>query len=103
LPVCFLTPPPSPHNTSTMFVVLIEGDVTCIDTFVSLCYILQVLIICAASTKTDWPSEGTEEMQLIYDKASPMILVMEVATQLSFDTNCDLRQPNLQLNIPLRL
>jgi hypothetical protein len=47
--------------------------------------------------------QRAEEMQLIYRKASPMILGMELAVQLNFDKNCDLRQPNLQLNIPLRL
>jgi len=31
-----------------------------------------------------------------------MILGMEVALQLSFDRKCDLRLPNLWLNIPVR-
>jgi hypothetical protein len=35
-----------------------EGDVTCIDTLVFLCYILQFLIIQCCFHKTGWPSEG---------------------------------------------
>jgi gem associated protein 8 len=42
-------------------------------------------------------------MQLMYGKASPMILGMETAMQLSFDRNCDLRQPKLWPHIALRL
>jgi gem associated protein 8 len=42
-------------------------------------------------------------MQLMYGKAAPMILGMETAMQLSFDRNCDLRQPKLWPHIPLRL
>lgn len=47
--------------------------------------------------------QRTQEMQLMYGKASPMILGMETAMQLSFDRNCDLRQPKLWPHIPLRL
>lgn len=47
--------------------------------------------------------QRTREMQLMYGKAAPMILGMETAMQLSFDRNCDLRQPKFWPHIPLRL
>jgi hypothetical protein len=36
-------------------------------------------------------------------KTGTMILVMEVALQVNFAQKCELKQPNLWLNIPLRL
>jgi gem associated protein 8 len=47
--------------------------------------------------------QRTEEMKLMYGEAAPMILGMETAVQLSFDRNCDLKQPKLWPNIPLKL
>jgi gem associated protein 8 len=47
--------------------------------------------------------QRTQEMKLMYGEAAPMILGMETAMQLSFDRNCDLRQPKLWPNIPLKL
>lgn len=47
--------------------------------------------------------QRTEEMKLMYGEAAPMILGMETAMQLSFDRNCDLKQPKLWPNIPLKL
>ncbi|PSN55017.1 hypothetical protein C0J52_04139 [Blattella germanica] len=45
----------------------------------------------------------TQEKKLMYGKAAPMIMGMETAMQLSFDRNCDLKQPKLWPNIPLKL
>lgn len=43
------------------------------------------------------------QMELMYGKAAPMIMGMETAMQLTFDRNCDLKQPKLWPNIPLKL
>ncbi|KAJ9587772.1 hypothetical protein L9F63_018798 [Diploptera punctata] len=48
-------------------------------------------------------AERNEQMQLLYGKATPMIMGMETAMQLSFDRNRDLKQPKLWPNIPLKL
>jgi hypothetical protein len=42
-------------------------------------------------------------MEPMYAKAAPMTLGMKVAMILSFDQNCDFRQPNVWLNIALGL
>jgi hypothetical protein len=47
--------------------------------------------------------ERSEEMKLMYGEAAPMILGMETAMQLSFNRNCDLKQPKPWPNIPLKL
>jgi gem associated protein 8 len=47
--------------------------------------------------------QRTQAMKLMYGEAAPMILGMETAMQLSFDRNCDLRQPKLWPNIPLKM
>jgi hypothetical protein len=47
--------------------------------------------------------QGNEEMKPMYAKPAPIILGMKVAMKLSFDKNCDLRQPNFYLNIAVRL
>jgi len=56
----------------------------------------------AASTKTGQPS-GKWRNETNVCPTAPMILGVEVALQLSVDRKCDLRYPNLLLNIPLRL
>jgi len=47
--------------------------------------------------------QGNEETKPMCAKPVPMILGMEVALQISFGRKCDLRKPNLRLNIPVRL
>jgi hypothetical protein len=46
---------------------------------------------------------GNGEMKPMYVKAAPIILGMKVAMKLSFDKNCDLKKPNVWLNIAVRL
>jgi gem associated protein 8 len=68
-----------------------------------------ILYIFAGSNDAVFPPrkqiglQRTEEMKVMYGEAAPMILGMETAMQLSFDRNCDLRQPKLWPNIPLKL
>jgi hypothetical protein len=83
--------------------MLIEGDRSCINSdFV-------ILYIFAGSNDAVFPPlnqiglRRTKEMKLMYGEAAPMILGMETAMQLSFDRSCDLRQPKLWPNIPLKL
>jgi hypothetical protein len=87
------------HNTSTIFLILIERDVTYFDTSVFLSHISQVLIIPRSFYEN---RSAFREMKPMYAKPAPMILGMELALQLSFDRKCDLRLPNLWLNIPVR-
>jgi hypothetical protein len=90
------------HNTSTIFPIQIERDVTYFDTsgFFNLYFAgfdnpTQLL-------QKQVGLQGNEETKPMCAKPVPMILGMEVALQLSFDQKCVLRQPNLWLNIPLR-
>ncbi|KAM9327406.1 gem-associated protein 8 isoform 1-T3 [Pholidichthys leucotaenia] len=43
------------------------------------------------------------EMKKLYGEDAPKILAMEAAMQLTFDRNCDLKQPKFWPVIPLRL
>ncbi|XP_028256175.1 gem-associated protein 8 isoform X2 [Parambassis ranga] len=45
----------------------------------------------------------TAEMKKLYGKDAPKILAMEAAMQLTFDRNCDLKQPKYWPVIPLKL
>jgi hypothetical protein len=89
------------RNTSTIFLILIEKDVTilifqfCILYFAGFNNPTQLL-------RKQIGLQGNEETKLMYAKPAPMILGMDVALQLRFVRKCDLRQPTLWLNIPVR-
>uniref|UniRef100_A0A8C5ET17 Gem (nuclear organelle) associated protein 8 n=1 Tax=Gouania willdenowi TaxID=441366 RepID=A0A8C5ET17_GOUWI len=53
---------------------------------------------------TERPGERrAAEMKKLYGDDAPKILAMEAAMQLTFDRNCDLKQPNYWPVIPLKL
>ena len=45
----------------------------------------------------------TTEMKLLYGKGAAMIHGMETAMQLTYDRNCDLKQPKMWPNMPLNV
>ena len=45
----------------------------------------------------------TAEMKLLYGKGAAMIHGMETAMQLTFDRNCDMKQPKLWPHLPLNI
>ena len=105
-PTCtlLLTLPPSPftptHNTSTIFLILTERDATCIDTS-GFYFIFAGFDNPTQLLHKHVGLQGIEEMKPMYAKPAPMILGTELALQLSFVRKCDLRRPNLCLNIPV--
>lgn len=53
---------------------------------------------------TERPGERrAAEMKKLYGKDAPKIMAMEAAMQLTFDRNCDLKQPKFWPVIPLKL
>jgi hypothetical protein len=98
LPRCLFTPT---HNTSTIFLIVTERHVIYFDTSVSLSYILQVLIFPRSFYEKRLVFREMKERNQCA-KPAPMILGMELALQFSLVRKCDLRQPNLWLNIPVR-
>ena len=45
----------------------------------------------------------TQEMSLLYGNGAPMIHGMETAMQLTYDKNCDTKQPKLWPQLPLNI
>ena len=45
----------------------------------------------------------TSEMKLLYGNGAAMIHGMETAMQLTFDRNCDIKQPKLWPQLPLNI
>jgi hypothetical protein len=87
-----------------MSIMVIEGDCSCINSdFVVILYVFAGSDHAVLPPRKQVGLQRTEEMKLMYGEAAPMILGMETAMQLSFDRNCDLRQPKLWPNIPFKL
>ncbi|XP_024150323.1 gem-associated protein 8 [Oryzias melastigma] len=58
----------------------------------------------SAAPPSERPGERrAAEMKKLYGKDAPKILAMEAAMQLTFDRNCDLKQPRYWPVIPLKL
>jgi len=58
----------------------------------------------SAAPPSERPGERrVSEMKKLYGKDSAKILAMEAAMQLTFDRNCDLKQPKYWPVIPLKL
>lgn len=58
----------------------------------------------SAAPPSERPGERRgAEMKKLYGADAPKILAMEAAVQLTFDRNCDLRQPKYWPVIPLKL
>lgn len=58
----------------------------------------------SAAPPSERPGERRgAEMKKLYGKDSAKILAMEAAMQLTFDRNCDLKQPKYWPVIPLKL
>ena len=97
-PPCLFTPI---HNTSTIFLILIE-DVTYFDISVFFTLYFAGFDNPTLLLRKQVGLQGNKEMKPMCAKPAPIILGMEVALLLSFDQKCVSRQPKLWLNIRLR-